>query len=119
MHQAMENLKSQVQAMRPVSKDNLDSPTITPAPTVYFDCHSNPATGKSFVLWEDILVVFADALYARHEAKMVPFMKDPEWITYVLRLLLFLHATNKEKNNSCFLPLAIVDQKILIIYLIC
>ncbi|KAG0046373.1 hypothetical protein BGZ90_008203, partial [Linnemannia elongata] len=77
----MDNNQPQVQAVRPVSKDNLDSSTRTTAPTVYFDCHLNPATGKSFVLWEDIRVVFTDALYVRHEAKMVPFMKDAEWMT--------------------------------------
>ncbi|KAF9543653.1 hypothetical protein EC957_000585 [Mortierella hygrophila] len=76
----MDNSPPQVQAVRPVSKDNLDSPTKTPAPTVYFDCHSNPTTGKSFVLWDDIRLVFADALYVRHEAKVVPFMKDAEWM---------------------------------------
>ncbi|KAF9271705.1 hypothetical protein BGZ88_005714, partial [Linnemannia elongata] len=70
----------QVQAVRPVSKDNLDSPTITPSSIVYFNCHSNPATGENFVLWDDILLVFADALYVRHEATVVPFMKDAELI---------------------------------------
>ena len=76
----MNNDQPQVQAVRPVSKDNLNSSTITPMPTVYFDCHSNPATGKSFLLWDDIRLVFADALYVRHEAKVVPFMKDAEWM---------------------------------------
>ncbi|KAK5829608.1 hypothetical protein F5H01DRAFT_393690 [Linnemannia elongata] len=76
----MLNIKPQIQAVRPVSKDNLDSPTTTPAPTVYFDCHSNPATGKGFVLWDDIRLVFADALYVRHNAKVVPFMKDADWM---------------------------------------
>ncbi|KAF9272202.1 hypothetical protein BGZ88_005086, partial [Linnemannia elongata] len=77
----MVNINPQVQAVRPVSKDNLDSPAITSAPTVYFDCHSNPATGKSFVLWDDIRVVFTDALYLRHESKLIPFMKDADWVT--------------------------------------
>ncbi|KAK5829603.1 hypothetical protein F5H01DRAFT_393684 [Linnemannia elongata] len=77
----MVNINPQVQAVRPVSKVNLDSPTITSAPTVHFDCHSNPATGKSFVLWDDIRVVFTDALYLRHESKMIPFMKDADWVT--------------------------------------
>ncbi|KAG0058328.1 hypothetical protein BGZ90_005010, partial [Linnemannia elongata] len=76
----MENNKPQVQAVRPVSKDNLDSPAITPAPIVNFNCLSNPATGESFVLWDDILVVFTNALYARIEATVVPFMKDAEWM---------------------------------------
>ncbi|KAH7036082.1 hypothetical protein BKA57DRAFT_179086 [Linnemannia elongata] len=74
----MEYTKPQVQAVRPVSKDNPDSPTLTPTPKVYFDCHSNPATGESFVLWDDIRIIFADVLYVRHEAKVLPFMKDAE-----------------------------------------
>ncbi|KAG0064427.1 hypothetical protein BGZ90_002218 [Linnemannia elongata] len=76
----MDKHQPQVQAVRPVRKDNLNSPTITPAPTVYFDCHLNPATGKSFVLWDDIRIVFTDALYVSHEAKMIPFMKDADWM---------------------------------------
>ncbi|KAG0059502.1 hypothetical protein BGZ89_000355 [Linnemannia elongata] len=76
----MDNNQPQVQAVRPISKDNLNSPTLTPAPTVHFDCHSNPATGKSFVLWDDIRLVFTDALYVRHNTKVVPFMKDAEWM---------------------------------------
>ncbi|KAK3817141.1 MAG: hypothetical protein JOS17DRAFT_820513 [Linnemannia elongata] len=74
----MNNNQSQVQAVRPVNKDTLDTPTITPSPTVHFDCHSNPETGKGFLLWDDILLVFPDALYVRLETKVVPFMKDAE-----------------------------------------
>ncbi|KAG0294354.1 hypothetical protein BGZ96_001349 [Linnemannia gamsii] len=74
----MDNDKPQVQAIRSVSKDSLDSPKSTPAPTAYFDCHVNPATGKGFVLWDDIRLVFPDALYVRQEAKVVPFTKDAE-----------------------------------------
>ncbi|KAK3809652.1 MAG: hypothetical protein JOS17DRAFT_822235 [Linnemannia elongata] len=43
--------------------------------------HSRPhvqALRPSFVLWDDILFVFAKALYIRHEAKGVSFMKDAE-----------------------------------------
>ncbi|KAG0058327.1 hypothetical protein BGZ90_005009 [Linnemannia elongata] len=35
---------------------------------------------KSFVLWDDIRLVFTDALYVRHNTKVVPFMKDAEWM---------------------------------------
>ncbi|KAG0063683.1 hypothetical protein BGZ89_009697 [Linnemannia elongata] len=77
----MGNVKSQFQAVRPVSKENLDSPTITPSSIVYFNCHSNPATGENFVLWDDILLVFADALHVRHQATIVSFMKDAEYMS--------------------------------------
>ncbi|KAG0044418.1 hypothetical protein BGZ90_008774, partial [Linnemannia elongata] len=76
----MDNNQPQVQTVRPVSKDSLDSPIITPSPTLQFDCHSSPATGKSFILWDDIRLIFTNALYVRHETKVVPFMKDAEWM---------------------------------------
>ena len=93
----MVNIKPQVQAVRPISKDRLDLPPITPSPTVNFNCLSNPATGEYFVLWDDIRLVFTDALYVRHEAKMVPFMKDAEWMTCVTQLLLYLSRNDTEK----------------------
>ncbi|KAG0054004.1 hypothetical protein BGZ89_002756, partial [Linnemannia elongata] len=74
----MENTKPQVQAVRPVSKDNPDSPTLTPTPKVYFDCHSNPATEESFILWDDICIIFADVLYVRHEAKPLRIAAIPD-----------------------------------------
>ncbi|KAG0046246.1 hypothetical protein BGZ90_008230, partial [Linnemannia elongata] len=74
----MVNIKPQVQALRPVNKDKLDLPPITPSPTVNFNCLSNPATGEYFVLWDDIRLVFTDALYVFHEGTVVPFMRDAE-----------------------------------------
>ncbi|KAF9096759.1 hypothetical protein BGX29_008448, partial [Mortierella sp. GBA35] len=70
-----------VQAVRSISKSSLDSPTnSTPATgaTVYVDTHTDPATLKEFVLWEDIQLVFEDALYVRHRAKVVPFLKGDD-----------------------------------------
>lgn len=94
----MVNIEPQVQAVRPVSKDNLDSPTTTPSSIVYFNCHSNPVTGENFVLWDDILLVFADALYVRHEATIVPFMKDAELIPYVYQFVVVFTRISKKKT---------------------
>ncbi|KAG0059503.1 hypothetical protein BGZ89_000356 [Linnemannia elongata] len=77
----MVNIQPLVQAVRPVSKDNLDPSAVTPAPTENFKCRSNPATGEYFVLWVEILDVFTNARYARHEATVVPFMKDANFVT--------------------------------------
>ncbi|KAF9279737.1 hypothetical protein BGZ88_012569 [Linnemannia elongata] len=77
----MVNIQPLVQAVRPVSKINLDPSAVTPAPTENFKCRSNPATGEYFVLWEEILDVFTNARYARHEATVVPFMKDANFVT--------------------------------------
>ncbi|KAG0058326.1 hypothetical protein BGZ90_005008, partial [Linnemannia elongata] len=79
----MVNIQPLVQAVRPVSKVNLDPSAVTPAPTENFKCRSNPATGEYFVLWEEILDVFTNALYARHEATVVPFMKDANFVTLI------------------------------------
>ncbi|KAK3833212.1 MAG: hypothetical protein J3R72DRAFT_478104 [Linnemannia gamsii] len=78
----MENEPLQVQAVRPVNKDSLDSAVhSTPAPRIiYFDCHVDPATKKGFVLWDDIRLAFSDALYIRHLDKVVPFMKGIDFM---------------------------------------
>ncbi|KAK3833194.1 MAG: hypothetical protein J3R72DRAFT_478095 [Linnemannia gamsii] len=78
----MENELPQVQAVRPVNKNGLDSVfNSTPAPKIiYFDCHIDPTTKKAFVLWDDIRLAFSDALYARHMDKVVPFMKGMDFM---------------------------------------
>ncbi|KAG0372615.1 hypothetical protein BGX24_012807 [Mortierella sp. AD032] len=78
----MENGLPQVQAVRPVNKDSLDSAVdSTPTPKItHFDCHVDPTTMKGFVLWDDIRLVFSDALYVRHHTKAVPFMKGIDFM---------------------------------------
>ncbi|KAK3833192.1 MAG: hypothetical protein J3R72DRAFT_424974 [Linnemannia gamsii] len=77
----MENELSQVQAVRPVNKDCLDSVDSTPVPKImHFDCHVDPTTKKGFVLWDDIRLVFPDALYVRNQTKVVPFMKGVDFM---------------------------------------
>ncbi|KAG0274419.1 hypothetical protein BGZ95_009808 [Linnemannia exigua] len=75
-----------LQAVRPISKSNLDSPTAvtTPppqavsTPAVYIDCHLDPITQKNVVMWEDIRLAFADALHIRHQARVVPFLRGTD-----------------------------------------
>ncbi|KAG0278534.1 hypothetical protein BGZ95_003757 [Linnemannia exigua] len=69
-----------LQAVRPISKKKLDTPTTvaTPAPTVYIDCHLDPNTQKNVVMWDDIRLVFADALYIRHKARAIPFLRGTD-----------------------------------------
>ncbi|KAK3833191.1 MAG: hypothetical protein J3R72DRAFT_478094, partial [Linnemannia gamsii] len=78
----MENELTHVQAVRPVNKESLDSVfDSTPAPKImHFDCHVDPTTKKGFVLWDDIRLVFPDALYVRHQTKVVPFMKGIDFM---------------------------------------
>ncbi|KAG0375526.1 hypothetical protein BGX24_008967, partial [Mortierella sp. AD032] len=77
----MEDELPQVQAVRPVNKDSLDSVDSTPVPKIiHFDCHVDPTTKKGFVLWDDIRLVFPDALYVRYQTKVVPFMKGVDFM---------------------------------------
>ncbi|KAG0372616.1 hypothetical protein BGX24_012808 [Mortierella sp. AD032] len=78
----METELPQVQAVRPVNKDSLESvvdTTLAPKIT-HFDCYVDPTTKKRFILWDDIRQVFPDALYVRHQARMVPFMKGIDFM---------------------------------------
>ncbi|KAG0278539.1 hypothetical protein BGZ95_003762 [Linnemannia exigua] len=78
----MENEPPQVQAVRPVNKDSLDS-VADSRPTskiMYFDCNVDPTTKKGFILWDDIRLAFSDALYVCHQAKVVPFMKGIDFM---------------------------------------
>ncbi|KAF9094968.1 hypothetical protein BGX29_009229, partial [Mortierella sp. GBA35] len=64
-----------VQGVRPVNKNNLDSPAPSaPAAITYIDCHLDPVTKKQIVLWHHIEQAFGDALHVRHQSKLVPFV---------------------------------------------
>ncbi|KAG0372972.1 hypothetical protein BGX24_012332 [Mortierella sp. AD032] len=41
----------------------------TPTDMVHIDCHLDPDTQKEFVLWDDILQVFDDALHIRDKTR--------------------------------------------------
>src|SRR5690349_6102184 len=95
-----------VQAMRAISKESVDSLPLstssspsstfpspaTGGPIVHIDCYTDPDTHKEFVLWEDILLAFKDAVHVRHGSRIVPFSKGADFRTYVL--LISLHLVN-------------------------
>ncbi|KAF9900458.1 hypothetical protein EC991_007321 [Linnemannia zychae] len=70
-----------VQAVRTVNKNQ--SPSSTPPPTsddiLYLDCHVAPDTNKPFILWEDILEMFKGVEQVRHKARVLLFMKGPDF----------------------------------------
>ncbi|KAG0274422.1 hypothetical protein BGZ95_009811 [Linnemannia exigua] len=78
----MENELPQVQAVRSVNKHNLDSVVeSTPVPKImHFDCYIGPTTKKGFMLWDNIRLVYSNALYVRHLDKIVPFMKGIDFM---------------------------------------
>ncbi|KAG0198881.1 hypothetical protein BGX33_012009, partial [Mortierella sp. NVP41] len=64
-----------IQGVRPLSINNLDSPTPSaPAAITYIDCHLDPVTKKQVVLWHHIEQAFGDALFVRYQSKLVPFV---------------------------------------------
>lgn len=84
MSQGNASSLQQVQAVRPVYKDGLPlslSSTSRDGGVVLLTCHFDANTGLEFVLWEDILAVFHDALYIRYESRVLPFMKDTKFRT--------------------------------------
>ncbi|KAF9908003.1 hypothetical protein EC991_010351 [Linnemannia zychae] len=46
--------------------------------TVDVATYHDDTIGRHIVLWEDILVVFSDALYLQHNDKTLPFLKGPD-----------------------------------------
>ncbi|KAK3833168.1 MAG: hypothetical protein J3R72DRAFT_424951 [Linnemannia gamsii] len=76
-------VKEGVQAVRSVTKSNVgifptSSPTI-PTDVVHIHCHLDPDTQKEFVLWEDVLQAFDDALHIRDKTRVLPFLKGPDY----------------------------------------
>ncbi|KAF9087262.1 hypothetical protein BGX29_000914, partial [Mortierella sp. GBA35] len=66
-----------VQAVRPVHKNNLN-PT-TPAAVAHVAIHIDTSSGKSIVLWDDVLQAFKDALYVRHGTRILSFIKGTDF----------------------------------------
>ncbi|KAF9105339.1 hypothetical protein BGX29_000203 [Mortierella sp. GBA35] len=80
-HTDMEEDVPNVQALRSITKSSLNSSSNPkPATTAIaeVDIHTDPLTLKGFVLWEDILLAFEDALHVRHKARVVPFLKGSD-----------------------------------------
>ncbi|KAG0250772.1 hypothetical protein BGZ95_007104, partial [Linnemannia exigua] len=73
-----------VQAFRSVHKSQ--KPSIVSAPldsdnVTLIDCHTDPKTHKSFILWDDIRKEFDEALLVTHKTKMLAFVKGPDYQT--------------------------------------
>lgn len=73
-----------LQAVRPISKDSIDSPyPSTPGKTVFIDLQLDPVTHKLVVLWSDVVQAFEDALHIRYNSRIIPFMKGADLNPYV------------------------------------
>ncbi|KAG0281036.1 hypothetical protein BGZ95_007236 [Linnemannia exigua] len=74
-------LEDHVQAIRSVSR-NIPPTEVSPArpeEIYYVDCQVDPVTQKEFILWDDILQAFEDGVHVRNKAKIVPFLKGPDF----------------------------------------
>lgn len=77
-----------VQALRSVGK-SLPLNSITPATRdeiFHVEIQVDPKTQKEVVLWEDIVQAFENAVQVRHKSKVIPFLKGPNFITYVYQV---------------------------------
>lgn len=86
----MQDTLPNLQALRSVNKNNRPLTPTDPDDIIYVDRHQDPETKKDFVLWEDILVAFHDAVHVRHHARVVPFLKGADYRTYVATAHSFL-----------------------------
>lgn len=81
--------QERTQVIRPVYTNN-GRPASPPSPSsaspeiVHVDIHKDHS-GKDIVLWEDVLVAFKDAVNIRNGLRIVPFLKDASFKTYVVR----------------------------------
>jgi hypothetical protein len=72
-------IHANVQAVRRVYEDEETAINATPGRTTYIVCHPDASTGGNILLWDDILVVFSSALYARSRDVVLPFLKGPNF----------------------------------------
>ncbi|KAF9546646.1 hypothetical protein EC957_009569 [Mortierella hygrophila] len=74
------------QAARPVLPNGLSAITGT-APTdadiFYIDIHPDPAAAVEIVLWSDIIMMFKDAVYVRHNLRTLAFLKGTDFTTLI------------------------------------
>ncbi|KAG0379307.1 hypothetical protein BGX24_000930 [Mortierella sp. AD032] len=73
--------EERVQAIRSVNR-NIPPTEVSPArpeEIYYVDCQVDPVTQKEFILWDDILQAFENGVHVRNKAKIVPFLKGPDY----------------------------------------
>lgn len=80
--------EEQLQAVRSVNQSqplsSLDPSN--PDDVIYLEYHLHPDTHKPFLLWDDVLQAFEDALHIRHKAKVLPFLKGEDYRMQVYTL---------------------------------
>ncbi|KAF9536835.1 hypothetical protein EC957_009583, partial [Mortierella hygrophila] len=69
------------QGIRSININNLTSSPPHPTEVVYVDIYTDRITKEKFILWEDVRLVFHNALYVRQKARVLPFMKDDDFNT--------------------------------------
>ncbi|KAF8940943.1 hypothetical protein BGZ47_007561 [Haplosporangium gracile] len=71
--------EDQVHAVRAVYKDGTPATGHTPVGGLHVVCYFDAASRRNIILWEDILIPFKNALYARSGTKVHPFLKDTDF----------------------------------------
>ncbi|KAG0048371.1 hypothetical protein BGZ90_007651, partial [Linnemannia elongata] len=69
------------QGIRSININNFTSSPPHPTEVVYVDIYTERITREKFILWEDVRLAFHNALHVRHQARVIPFMKDDDFNT--------------------------------------
>ena len=83
----MSFIPANAQGIRSININNPTSSPPHPTEVVYVDIYTDRITKEKFILWEDVRLAFHNALHVRHKARVVPFMKDDDFNTYVYGLV--------------------------------
>ncbi|KAG9073355.1 hypothetical protein KI688_001147 [Linnemannia hyalina] len=77
----MEDDSIKLQAVRAVSKDNLDAPpSSAPGAIVHLETYEDPNTKKPFILWGDIEQAFENVIHVRFKSRIVPYLKGSDFM---------------------------------------
>ncbi|KAH7036185.1 hypothetical protein BKA57DRAFT_475765 [Linnemannia elongata] len=80
----MEDDSQKLQAVRAVSKDNLDAaPSSAPGAIVHLETYEDPDTKKPFILWSDIEQAFENVIHVRYKSRIVPYLKGSDFMPLV------------------------------------
>lgn len=114
MVQGEDTSQELLQAIRSIDKSHPPNSVAPARPDEIFhvEIQVDPKTQKEIVLWEDIVQAFEHVVQVRHKSKVVPFLKGPDFITYVyikvsssITMNVFFAATRKgncKHPNVCF-----------------
>ncbi|KAF9549957.1 hypothetical protein EC957_002017 [Mortierella hygrophila] len=69
------------QGIRSININNPTSSPPHPTEVLHVDIYTDRITKKKVILWEDVRLVFHNALHVRHKTRVVPFMKDDDFNT--------------------------------------